>query len=76
MIMTSFATALATPSITDDGTLRTDTLPRLIYCIKKDYGTGLLASERRHKETKSSSLMSPVVEEENMKPVDDFPWLG
>jgi len=31
LIVTSFATELATPSVTDVRTLRTDTLPRLIY---------------------------------------------
>ena len=31
LITTSFATELATPSVTDERTLRTDTLPRLIY---------------------------------------------
>ena len=34
IIMTSFATELATPSITDERTLHTDTLTHLIY---KDY---------------------------------------
>jgi len=31
LIMTSFATELATPSVTDVRYLRTDTLPRLTY---------------------------------------------
>jgi len=31
LIMTSFATELATPSVTDRRTLRTDTIARLIY---------------------------------------------
>ena len=31
LIMMSFATELATPSITDERTLRSDTLPCLIY---------------------------------------------
>ena len=30
-IMTSFATELTTPIVMDDRTLRTDTLPRLVY---------------------------------------------
>jgi len=30
-MMTAFATELATPSVTDERTLRTDTLARLIY---------------------------------------------
>jgi len=34
LIVTSLATELATPSVTDERTLRTDTLRRLIY---KDY---------------------------------------
>jgi len=39
LIMTSFATELAKPSITDERTLRTDILPHLIY---KDSCSGLL----------------------------------
>jgi len=35
LIMTSFATELATPSVTD---VRTDTLPRLIYTEDLRYG--------------------------------------
>jgi len=38
LIMTSFATDLATPSFTDVRYVRTDTLPRLIYKDGMDYG--------------------------------------
>jgi len=37
LIVTSFATELATPTVTDASSLRTDTLPRLMY---KDVGGG------------------------------------
>jgi len=39
--VTPFTTELATPSVTDERTLRTDTLPRLIYKDDVNWGCEL-----------------------------------